>query len=470
MWAASVATAVAMTLAGTVASADAATISGTVTRAATGAPAASAVTLIRNSPGSPGGFAHVAGVWTTTGDPSFSFAGLRAGTYYVRAEPQSSAVVGEWYDDTHATDRTPIELVSDETDVAGVHIALDPPASVTGRVTDLSNAGLGAVRVAWYHQDVTGGWVEGGECCEYSLSDGAYELTGLPAGPIRISYEPEEPGHASAWTGDTPGAGAPDEAVAGSFALGTSEHRTGVDMALIATVPIPGHVADGSGRPVEGVRIGYWRLYKGEYAEVRRERAYADEDGDFTLWLPRLPAPAGSYWFKIAFEPDPETGLAAEFWNDRPDLASADVYEVPVAPPYQTLAAVLGAGAPGTGSPDPIPEPTVTVAPPPLAPPPPSAPAVITAARKPRIVGTARVGRRVEAASGPWEPAGVSLRHQWLIDDKPVKGATGRRLRLRKSWLGKRVSVRVTATKAGYVALTRTSNRIRVRRPARVAS
>ena len=89
-----------------------------------------------------------------------------------------------------------------------------------------------------------------------------------------------------------------------------------------------------------------------------------------------------------------------------------------------------------------------------------SAPVVVSAApddttgartlvlvRKPRVRGTARVGNVLTAIAGRWRPDARSS-HQWLRGGKVV--AKGERLRLTKSYAGKKVALRVTAKRAGY--------------------
>ncbi len=68
----------------------------------------------------------------------------------------------------------------------------------------------------------------------------------------------------------------------------------------------------------------------------------------------------------------------------------------------------------------------------------------------PRVTGTVRVDQTVHATTGAWDAPGVTTSVQWLLDGAPVKGATQRTFTLEPSHAGKRVSVRVTATRDGY--------------------
>jgi hypothetical protein len=80
----------------------------------------------------------------------------------------------------------------------------------------------------------------------------------------------------------------------------------------------------------------------------------------------------------------------------------------------------------------------------------------LTATPVPTVTGTPRFGTTLTATTGPWD-AGVTLATQWLRDGTPIAGATGTSYALGVDDLGARISARVTGTKAGYTAVTRTS-------------
>ena len=83
-------------------------------------------------------------------------------------------------------------------------------------------------------------------------------------------------------------------------------------------------------------------------------------------------------------------------------------------------------------------------------------------AGKPRIVGTAQVGRVVTVRPGTWTPA-TRLTYRWFVDGRAIAGATRAGLRIGARLQGHRITVRVTGTKPGYATLTRTSAGRRVR-------
>ncbi|WP_156459152.1 hypothetical protein [Microbacterium sp. Leaf151] len=76
---------------------------------------------------------------------------------------------------------------------------------------------------------------------------------------------------------------------------------------------------------------------------------------------------------------------------------------------------------------------------------------------KPTITGTTKVGSTLTAKAGTWAPAPVTLSHQWLRNGVAISGATASMCKLTSADKGKRITVRVTGTKAGYTTLPQTS-------------
>jgi hypothetical protein len=74
----------------------------------------------------------------------------------------------------------------------------------------------------------------------------------------------------------------------------------------------------------------------------------------------------------------------------------------------------------------------------------------------PTISGKARVGRWLSATVGMWM-SGTTLTQQWLRNGRTITGATGLTYKLKSADRGKRISVRVTATKLGYSPASATS-------------
>jgi len=77
-------------------------------------------------------------------------------------------------------------------------------------------------------------------------------------------------------------------------------------------------------------------------------------------------------------------------------------------------------------------------------------------AGQPIISGTAKLGKTLKVKAGTWTP-GATLSYQWFANGKAIKKATTAKLTLTKSVKGKKITVKVTGTKTGYLPVVRTS-------------
>ncbi|GAA3651150.1 excalibur calcium-binding domain-containing protein [Microbacterium marinilacus] len=88
--------------------------------------------------------------------------------------------------------------------------------------------------------------------------------------------------------------------------------------------------------------------------------------------------------------------------------------------------------------------------------------AAVAAAKKkltsstPKLSGRSKVGQRITAKPGSWT-SGTRLTYQWLRNGKAIGGATKPTYTPVKADAGKKLSVKVTGTKAGYASTSRTS-------------
>jgi len=83
----------------------------------------------------------------------------------------------------------------------------------------------------------------------------------------------------------------------------------------------------------------------------------------------------------------------------------------------------------------------------------------LRAVTKPTVSGTTRVGKALTARPGTWTPTGVRFAYQWLRSGKAVAGARAKTYTLKAADRGKRMSVRVTGSKAGFRSASATSAR-----------
>jgi hypothetical protein len=74
----------------------------------------------------------------------------------------------------------------------------------------------------------------------------------------------------------------------------------------------------------------------------------------------------------------------------------------------------------------------------------------------PTVTGTTKAGKSLSARAGTWD-SGVKLSYQWLRNGVAIKGATKATYKLAAADKGKKISVKVTGTKPGYVTVVKTS-------------
>ncbi|MBB2944862.1 hypothetical protein FB565_004595 [Actinoplanes lutulentus] len=85
------------------------------------------------------------------------------------------------------------------------------------------------------------------------------------------------------------------------------------------------------------------------------------------------------------------------------------------------------------------------------------------ATKKPKITGTAKVGKKVKASAGTWSPKATAYQYEWRLNGKLIKGATGATLKLKSSMRGKKLTVTVIAKRPGHTNGRATSPSVKVR-------
>ncbi|MEN0130543.1 MAG: GH92 family glycosyl hydrolase [Brevundimonas sp.] len=83
--------------------------------------------------------------------------------------------------------------------------------------------------------------------------------------------------------------------------------------------------------------------------------------------------------------------------------------------------------------------------------------ATFTVTKLPAITGTAKVGATLKGTQGSYSPTPTTVTYRWLRNGSPIAGATSARYTLTAADNGKVISLRVTASKAGYTTVVTTS-------------
>ncbi|HWS33272.1 MAG TPA: hypothetical protein VN408_11075 [Actinoplanes sp.] len=77
--------------------------------------------------------------------------------------------------------------------------------------------------------------------------------------------------------------------------------------------------------------------------------------------------------------------------------------------------------------------------------------------KAPAVTGTVKVGQTVKTTVGTWSPAATTVRYQWKANGAAISGATGSSYRIGAAVAGKRLTVTVTASRAGNSTTSATS-------------
>ena len=91
------------------------------------------------------------------------------------------------------------------------------------------------------------------------------------------------------------------------------------------------------------------------------------------------------------------------------------------------------------------------------------------ATHKPAIKGTAQVGKKLSAAPGKWT-SGTAFKYQWNRNGKAIKGATKATYKVAKADIGKKLTVTVTGSKAGYTSVAKASAPVVAKAVAKVSA
>lgn len=76
--------------------------------------------------------------------------------------------------------------------------------------------------------------------------------------------------------------------------------------------------------------------------------------------------------------------------------------------------------------------------------------AQFTNTERPKISGSAKYGRKLNASSGRWSAKAGRYEYRWLRDGKPIRGATSRSYRVDVADVGAKLRFRVTVRRTGF--------------------
>lgn len=74
----------------------------------------------------------------------------------------------------------------------------------------------------------------------------------------------------------------------------------------------------------------------------------------------------------------------------------------------------------------------------------------LSVTKRPTVEGTAQVGKAVTVNTGSWSPNPNKIRYQWIVDKKPIPGATNKTFRIPGHLAGKQIAAVLTGTRRDY--------------------
>ena len=224
----------------------------------------------------------------------------------------SDFVVGEYYNDKRSFDSANPVAVTVASDTPNIDAQLSPGGSISGTVTDSFSNPASGVCVDAY--DSSGNIVGNGAT---SFFDGSYTIGGLPPGDYRLRFR--NCFSFGTWAGEyfddkqTLGLADPVTVTAGSDASGN-------DAELAPGGSISGTVSDSLSNPVPGLCV---RAFDSEgNLAIVRPPDITGSNGGYTI----DGLSTGDY--RLEFSDCLGTGETVVFYDDEPDLASADPVSV----------------------------------------------------------------------------------------------------------------------------------------------
>lgn len=417
-------------------------------------------------------------------DGTFTVKGLSTGTYYIKVwEGQSTA--SSWW--TNGTSRrVPINVTAGTT-VSGTNIVAGAPATIQGFTRMQNGRPFTASEIQAFdiYDQPVGNY-------DYDDSSGLFEISNLPAGPIRVRVTV---GGASFWAG-----GGTNISTANSFSVNPGGFTSIPDVVVPNLTSVSGQTTvggrdaqgdisliDSAGREVMSVSAVNGR-YKFTSVAPGVYTTRFTSTGNETVWYGNRDTLASAAYFTVS------SGLAVENINlNAVEATSAftpgAVSTTGVVKVGQTISVSAGTWTPtpsaiqyrwfteGGG-------PTVATTSSYVIKPEDQgkylsveilvskhgvvsdrmfidvgqvAGLPLTAMPVPAISGTAKVGSVLTAVPGTWSPAPVTVSYQWFKNGVQIFGATGNTYTPTADDAGARITVRTLGVKPGYSGVAKFS-------------
>jgi len=308
-------------------------ITGQVTAAGTGLPISGASVYAYTSTTSSDYVAYD----STNASGIYEIKALQSGSYYIRFDPPSwQDYLEEYYDDKPSLASANLVNVTLGGVTSGINAALARGGKITGQVT-VAGAGtpLSNVYVYAYTSTTSSSW----NYVAYDSTDvtGVYTITSLMTGNYYLRFDPPGSDYFEEYYNDKSNLASADPV---SVTLGNV--TSGINAALARGGKITGQVtAVGTGLPLQNVTV---RAYTSTASASWNDVAYDSTDATGVYTITDLTT--GNYY--LWFDP-PGSDYFEEYYNDKPNLASADSVSVTLGGVTSGINAALTLGGKITG-------------------------------------------------------------------------------------------------------------------------
>jgi ell wall binding domain 2 (CWB2)/Fibronectin type III domain/Carboxypeptidase regulatory-like domain len=254
--------------------------------------------------------------------------------------------VPQWYNGKPDSGSADL-IVVNSADVPNVNAVMVVGGWVTGTVTDSTGAAVAGACVSIWDPTIgnygggynTGGYVEYSTCTD---NNGVYRSAGLPAGNnYQVVFDQWGSGnYLEQWYNNQP-----SQATANSVPVTLGAGTANIDATLVTGGSVSGTVNDSSGSapaPVTNASVQLYDATTGGY--VSGGWGYTDSSGAYQT----LGVPAGNY--KVEFTPPSGSSDQGQWYNNKPDQASANTVTVGVGQPVTGVDAMLTSGGTITGT------------------------------------------------------------------------------------------------------------------------
>jgi hypothetical protein len=238
--------------------------------------------------------------WTNSSG-NYTISGLTAGNFKINFYNNFQNYVSEWYNDKDDIDSADLVAVTAGSTTANINAQLATGATISGRVTNSSSAGIQSIYVTVSDLDYDG--------CGYAYTDvnGNYTVLGLPAGGMKVCFQNNGQNYAGEWYNDKS-----SFATADQVTVTAGSTTANINAQLAAGGQISGRVTDTSAVGIQNILVDVSNL-----DQIELGFTHTDASGNYAV----SGLPAGN--FKVRFDSHGQN-YYSEYYNDKGDFATAD--------------------------------------------------------------------------------------------------------------------------------------------------